>query len=135
TGVQTCALPIYTMEEIDGTTVTDSSGNGLDGTISGTTTQIPTDDGGTALDLPGGSDGGYVTLPRAALEDATDLTVSVRLRWAGSGGSWQWVYALGTNNQRYLFSTPSNADGRLRTAITTAGGGGEDLLTGHRSEE
>ena len=121
----------YTMEEIDGTTVTDSSGNGLDGTISGTTTQIPTDDGGTALDLPGGSDGGYVTLPRAALEDATDLTVSVRLRWAGSGGSWQWVYALGTNNQRYLFSTPSNADGRLRTAITTAGGGGEDLLTGH----
>ncbi|MEE6286890.1 LamG-like jellyroll fold domain-containing protein [Georgenia sp. MJ173] len=121
----------YTMAEIDGETVPDASGNGLDGTISGTTAQISTADGGTALELPGGNGGGYVTLPRGALEDTADLTVSVRLRWAGTGGSWQWLYALGSNNQRYLFTTPSNADGRLRTAVTTAGGGGEDLITGH----
>ena len=61
-----------------------------------------------------------------------DLTVSVRVRWSGTGGAWQWIYALGTDNGRYLFSTPSNADSRLRTAITTGGGGtAEDTITGY----
>ncbi|PYF99292.1 Ig-like domain (group 4), partial [Georgenia satyanarayanai] len=120
----------YTMDEIAGNVVADVSGNGVDGTIEGSTSVVETGDGGFALDLPGGSDGGYVALPREAVEGSEDLTVSTRLRWAGSGGSWQWIYALGTDNQRYLFSTPSNADGDLRTAVTTAGGGGEDVTTG-----
>src|SRR5699024_9386196 len=54
----------YTMDDVTGSTVPDTSGNGWDGTISGSTGTVETDDGGTALDLVGGDDGGYVSLPR-----------------------------------------------------------------------
>lgn len=120
----------WTMDEVAGGVVADTSGNGLDGTVSGTATPVPTDDGGTALDLAGGAGGGYVTVPRGALDGAADLTVSTRIRWDGTGGAWQWVYALGTDNQRYLFTTPSSGDGRLRTAVTRSSGGGESQVTG-----
>jgi len=120
----------YTMDDVTGTTVPDASGNGLDGRISGSAAVVDVD-GGSALDLAGGTGGGYVTLPRGAIADATDLTVSTRVRWDGTGGAWQWIYALGTNNTRYLFSTPSNGEGRLRTAVTTGGGGAEAQVTGY----
>jgi hypothetical protein len=121
----------YTMDDVAGDVVPDSSGNGLDGAISGTTGLVDAEGGGTALDLPGGSGGGYVTVPRTALEGATDLTVSARVRWDGTGGAWQRVFDLGTDTTRYLFLTPSNGDGRLRTALTTSGGGGEAQNSGY----
>lgn len=122
----------YTMDDVAGSTVPDSSGSGLDGTISGTTSLVDAEGGGTALDLPGGSGAGYVTIPRGALEGATDLTVSVRARWDGTGGAWQRFFDLGTNTTRYLFATPSNGDGRLRTAVTTNGGGSNEAqVTGY----
>lgn len=121
----------WTMDDIDGSTVPDSSGNGLDGTITGTTSVVDAEGGTRALELPGGTGGGYVTIPRGALEGATDLTVSARVRWDGAGGAWQRVYDLGSDTTRYLFTTPSNGDGNLRTAVTTGGGGGEATVTGH----
>lgn len=121
----------WTMDDVDGATVPDSSGNGLDGTISGTTSVVDAEGGTRALELPGGSGGGYVTIPRGALEGATDLTVSARVRWDGEGGAWQRVYDLGSDTTRYLFTTPSNGDGNLRTAVTTNGGGGEATVNGH----
>jgi hypothetical protein len=122
----------YTMDDVAGSTVPDSSGNGLNGTISGATSLVDAEGGSTALDLPGGSGGGYVTIPRGALEGATDLTVSARARWDGVGGAWQRIFDLGSNTTRYLFATPSNGDGRLRTAVTTNGGGSaEAQVTGY----
>ncbi|WP_298454761.1 S-layer homology domain-containing protein [uncultured Cellulomonas sp.] len=113
--------------------VVDSSGSGRDGTLvnAGTATSVAGAEG-DALVLPGGqpTTGAYVRLPRDVLAGATDLTVSIRARWDGSGGAWQWMYALGTDTTRYLFSTPSNGDGRLRTALTRSGGGGEAQVTG-----
>ncbi|WP_129788630.1 LamG-like jellyroll fold domain-containing protein [Promicromonospora panici] len=122
----------YTMDDVTGAVVPDSSGNGLDGAISGATGVVGAEGGGSALDLPGGSGGGYVTIPRGALEGATDLTVSARAQWGGTGGAWQRFFDLGTNTTRYLFTTPSNGDGRLRAAITTNGGGSaEAQVTGY----
>ncbi len=120
----------YTMEGISGTTVPDVSGNDLHGTLAGNRSVIETE-GGTALDLHGGTNGGHVSIPRGALEGATDLTVSAHVRWDGTGGAWQRVFDLGTNTTRYLFATPSNGDGRLRTAVTTNGGGGEAQVNGY----
>ncbi|WP_033342718.1 LamG-like jellyroll fold domain-containing protein [Catenuloplanes japonicus] len=121
----------YTFDGDDlGGVITDSSGNGLHGTlVNGKTAALE----GGALVLPGGaptSDGAYVTLPRDLLAGRTDLTVSVRLRWDGTTAPWQWAYALGTDNTRYLFSTPYNGNGRLRTAVTVSGGGAEAQVTG-----
>ena len=114
-------------------TVHDSSGNGLDGTLAnGGTAQLVEGVAGSALQLPGGSDttGAYVRLPRGVLAGADDLTVAIRVRWSGRAGPWQWIYALGTGMSKYLFSTPSNGDGRLRTALTTNYAGAEAQVTG-----
>ncbi|MGN9909224.1 LamG-like jellyroll fold domain-containing protein [Phytohabitans sp. LJ34] len=117
-------------------TVTDSSGNGLDGTLvnGGTASLVDTPGGGHAIDLPGGaptSTGAYVRLPRALLEGRTDLTVQTRVRWDGTTAPWQWIYALGKDTSRYMFSTPYNGDGRLRTAVTSSFAGGEAQVTGY----
>ncbi|WP_277212159.1 LamG-like jellyroll fold domain-containing protein [Isoptericola croceus] len=121
----------YTMDDIADDVVPDTSGNGLDGTISGSTAVIESEGGGAALDLLGGSGGGYVTLPRELLDGATDLTVSAQVRWDGVGGGWQRVFDLGSDTDRYLFTTPSSGGGNLRSAVTTGGGGGEAQVTGY----
>ncbi|MFC0534024.1 LamG-like jellyroll fold domain-containing protein [Phytohabitans kaempferiae] len=117
-------------------TVTDSSGNGLHGTLvnAATASLVDAPGGGHAIDLPGGaptSTGAYVQLPRALLEGRTDLTVQARVRWDGTTAPWQWMYALGKDTSRYLFSTPYNGDGRLRTAVTSSFAGGEAQVTGY----
>ncbi|WP_093841062.1 LamG-like jellyroll fold domain-containing protein [Streptomyces aidingensis] len=117
-------------------TVADSSGNGLDGELVGGATASLVDgaDGGSALQLPGGgpdSGGAHVRLPREVLAGAADLTVSARVRWDGSTAPWQWIYALGKDTGRYLFTTPYNGDGRLRTAVTNSFAGGEAQVTGY----
>ncbi|MEV5559294.1 LamG-like jellyroll fold domain-containing protein [Nonomuraea wenchangensis] len=129
---------VYEFDTDDVTTasITDSSGNGLHGELVNAATAALVDGaaGGHALSLPGGaptSDGAYVRLPLAAIKDRTDLTVSARVKWDGTTSPWQWIYALGKDNTRYLFSTPYNGDGRLRTAVTTSGGGAEAQVTGY----
>ncbi|MFF0771190.1 LamG-like jellyroll fold domain-containing protein [Nonomuraea wenchangensis] len=129
---------VYEFDTDDVTTasITDSSGNGLHGELVNAATAALVDGaaGGHALSLPGGaptSGGAYVRLPLAAIKDRTDLTVSARVKWDGTTSPWQWIYALGKDNTRYLFSTPYNGDGKLRTAVTTSGGGAEAQVTGY----
>lgn len=91
-------------------------------------------DGGHALSLPGGaadSTGAYVRLPLDVLQGKTDLTVSARVKWDGTTAPWQWIYALGKDTSRYLFTTPHNNDGRLRTAVTATAAGGEAQVSGY----
>ncbi|QFY07605.1 cellulosome enzyme [Nonomuraea phyllanthi] len=128
---------VYTFDsdDLSSGTISDSSGHGLDGTLVNGSTAALVDGsgGGHALSLPGGapgSDGAYVRIPLAALKGRTDLTVSVRVKWDGTTAPWQWIYALGKDNGRYLFTTPYNGDGLLRTAVTSSGGGGEAQVTG-----
>ncbi|HLR93497.1 MAG TPA: LamG-like jellyroll fold domain-containing protein [Jiangellaceae bacterium] len=121
----------YAMDDLQDGNVPDDSDNGWDGTVTGSAELMDTDDGGTALALAGGADGGYVTIPREVLDGAQDLTVSVRMSWEGVGGAWQWIYALGSSTDRYLFTTPANADGNLRSAITDSGNAGEATVTGY----
>ncbi|NEB03377.1 LamG-like jellyroll fold domain-containing protein [Streptomyces sp. SID13726] len=115
--------------------ITDSSGNGLTATlVNGSTAQsVAGTDDGRALALPGGaatSDGAYVRLPREVLGDASDLTVSARVKWSGDQSSWQRIFDLGTDTTEYLFTTPSNGS-VLRTAVTTGGGGAEAQVSGY----
>ncbi len=117
--------------------VIDRTGHGLNGSLvnKNTAALVPgeaADD--SALALPGGapsSTGAYVELPKPFLDGTTDLTVSTRVRWDGTGGSWQRLFDLGENTTRYLFATPGNGDGNLRASITTNGPGGETKATGY----
>lgn len=128
----------YTFDEDDLASgrITDSSGNGLTASLvnAATAKAVEGTGGGKALALPGGaptSDGAYVRLPRAVLGDATDLTVSARVKWGGDKASWQRIFDLGTDTTKYLFTTPSHNGGLLRTAVTTGGGGAEAQVSGY----
>ncbi|MFJ9103197.1 LamG-like jellyroll fold domain-containing protein [Streptomyces sp. NPDC102405] len=116
--------------------ITDTSGNGLTASlVNGSTAQsVAGTDGGKALALPGGaptSDGAYVRLPREVVGDASDLTVSARVKWSGDKSSWQRIFDLGTDTSRYLFSTPYNGNGLFQTSVTTGGGGAETQVRGY----
>ncbi|MFF3966656.1 LamG-like jellyroll fold domain-containing protein [Streptomyces griseorubiginosus] len=116
--------------------IADSSGNGLTASlVNGTTARsVAGADGGRALALPGGaptSDGAYVRLPREVVGDASDLTVSARVKWSGDTSPWQRIFDLGTDTSRYLFSTPYNGGGLFQTSVTTGGGGGETQVRGY----
>ncbi|KUO04115.1 LamG-like jellyroll fold domain-containing protein [Streptomyces caeruleatus] len=115
--------------------ITDSSGNGLTAALvnQSTAQSVVGADGGKALALPGGaptSTGAYVRLPREVLADASDLTVSARVKWSDDKSAWQRIFDLGTDTTKYLFTTPSNG-GVLRTAVTTGGGGAEAQVSGY----
>ena len=123
-------------DAVGSSVVVDSSGNNRNATLvnPGTATSVDGTDGTKALGLPGGASNAavaYVDLPASILQGRTDLTVSTRVNWTSSNAAWQWIYALGTDMSRYLFSTPRNGDGLLRSAITTNGGGAaENMVTG-----
>ncbi|MGW0842841.1 LamG-like jellyroll fold domain-containing protein [Streptomyces sp. NPDC002787] len=128
----------YTFDQDDLTSgrIADSSGNGLTATlVNGSTARsVEGTAGGRALSLPGGaptSDGAYVRLPREVLGDASDLTVSARVKWSGDKSSWQRIFDLGTNTTKYLFSTPYNGGGLFQTSVTTGGGGAEAQVRGY----
>jgi hypothetical protein len=115
-----------------GAVIADRSGNGLDGTLvnGGTASVVDGAGGGHALQLPGGaqtSTGAYVSLPRAVLEGRTDLTVSIRVRWDGTAAPWQWIYAVGQDTTRFLFSTPYSGEGRVQTGLWATGATGVDI--------
>ncbi|PAZ16271.1 cellulosome enzyme [Streptomyces sp. SA15] len=133
---QPTARYTFDQDDLASGKITDSSGNGLTASlVNGSTAQsVEGTGGGKALALPGGapdSNGAYVRLPREILGDAADLTVSARVKWGDDKSSWQRIFDLGTNNTKYLFTTPSNNGGVLRTAVTTGGGGAEAQVSGY----
>ncbi|KOG25005.1 LamG-like jellyroll fold domain-containing protein [Streptomyces viridochromogenes] len=133
---QPAAHYTFDQDDLASGTITDTSGNGLTATlVNGSTARsVAGTDGGKALALPGGaptSDGAYVRLPREVLSDATDLTVSARVKWSGDKSPWQRIFDLGTNTTKYLFSTPYNNNGLFQTSVTTGGGGAETQVRGY----
>ncbi|MFF4117704.1 LamG-like jellyroll fold domain-containing protein [Streptomyces sp. NPDC001714] len=132
---QPAAHYTFDQDDLASGKIADSSGNGLTATLvnASTAQAVAGADGGKALSLPGGaptSDGAYVRLPREVLGDASDLTVSARVKWGDDKSAWQRIFDLGTDTGRYLFTTPSNG-GVLRTAVTTGGGGAEAQVSGY----
>ncbi|MDX3457888.1 Ig-like domain-containing protein [Streptomyces sp. ME02-8801-2C] len=133
---QPVARYTFDQDDLASGSITDSSGNGLTASLvnGATARSVAGADGGKAIALPGGapdSNGAYVRLPREVLGDATDLTVSARVKWDGDKSSWQRIFDLGTNTTRYLFSTPYSGNGLFQTSVTTGGGGAEAQAVGY----
>ncbi|BCY07081.1 family 43 glycosylhydrolase [Actinoplanes sp. L3-i22] len=110
----------YKFDETGGTVAKDSSGNGFDGTY----LNKPALDG-TAVTLSGGS---YVTIPNGVLKGATSATVSLWAKWTASTTVNQWIYGLGPDSTKYLFTSPSNGSSVLYSAITTGSWSAESKL-------
>ncbi|MFJ6000436.1 family 43 glycosylhydrolase [Streptomyces sp. NPDC092370] len=121
----------YGFDETGGNIVRDSSGHGYHGTY------VRTPDFGTGVEggsfkMSGGPSGSttspYVRIPNGLLKNADSVTVSTYAKWKG-GDSFQWLFGLGPDSDKYLFATPSNGGSRLYSAITKASWSAESKLT------
>ena len=99
-------MAAYGFDEGSGTTVTDQSGNGNTGTVSGTT-WAATGKYGKALQFNGSS--ALVTIPDAAsLHLTTGMTLEAWVNPSTVNGNWRDVIYKGNDNY-YLEATSSNA--------------------------
>ena len=77
---------------------------------------------GAVLRLNGA--GAHMTLAGGV---ANARTFAAWVKWNG-GAAWQRVFDFGVGAARYAFLSPRGDNGRLRFAITTSGGGGEQRI-------
>ncbi|MBN1516497.1 cadherin-like domain-containing protein [Candidatus Sumerlaeota bacterium] len=94
----------------------DSSGNALNGTVSGGTSYV-TGVSGQAISLDGVD--GYVTLP-AGVADSYDITIAAWVNWDG-GSIWQRIFDFGNDTSEYMFLTPISSGSTLRFGIKDGG--------------
>ncbi|MES5820562.1 family 43 glycosylhydrolase [Streptomyces sp. RG80] len=119
----------YDFDESGGSIARDTSGHGNHGTY------VRTPDFGTGVEdgsfkMSGDSaTSPYVKIPNGVLKNADSVTVSTYAKWKG-GSSFQWLFGLGPDSNKYLFATPSNGGNSLYSAITKASWSAESKLTG-----
>ncbi|MFF5187731.1 family 43 glycosylhydrolase [Streptomyces sp. NPDC000345] len=117
----------YGFDETSGNIAVDSSGHGHHGTYARTPAFGTGVDGGS-FSMSGASDSPYVKIPNGVLKNADSVTVSTYAKWKG-GSSWQWLFGLGPDSDKYLFASPSNGSSKLYSAITKASWSAESKLT------
>lgn len=104
---------------------TDGSGNANHHiSVNGSPT-FPVGKYGTALDLDGASQ--YTMVSANILASVTNFTIACWVNWDG-GSAWQRIFDFGNDTTEYMFLSPSSGGGTLRFAITTNGGGGEQVI-------
>ncbi|MBO3743367.1 family 43 glycosylhydrolase [Actinoplanes flavus] len=118
----------YRFDETSGTVARDTSGNDFNGTY------VRTPAWGTGVQdgsfrMSGGANSPYVTIPNGVLKGASAVTVSVWAKWTASTTINQWIYGLGPDSNRYLFTGPRNGGNVLFSAITTGSWQAEKQLS------
>jgi hypothetical protein len=103
----------------------DHSGNANHPIITAGTPTFVAGKYGSALDLSGTNQ--YTMLPAGLFAAVTNFTLAVWVNWDG-GSAWQRIFDFGNDTTQYLFLTPRSGDNYLRFAITTNGGGAEQIL-------
>ncbi|PWK31199.1 family 43 glycosylhydrolase [Actinoplanes xinjiangensis] len=118
----------YQFDETSGTVARDTSGNDFNGTYERTPAWgTGVQDG--SFRMSGGANSPYVTIPNGVLKGAQAATVSVWTKWTASTTVNQWLYALGPNSDKYLFTSPRNGGNVLFSAITTGSWQAESQLS------
>jgi uncharacterized protein YjdB len=100
----------YDMNNIEGTTVKDSTGN-FDGKLVNfqNADLIKGTDAGV-ISFKGGSTSSYIEMPKNVLNNLDSITVSSLVNWKGVNEA-EWLYALGQDSNKYLFTTPKRNSG------------------------
>ncbi|GEL95829.1 immunoglobulin-like domain-containing protein [Cellulomonas composti] len=114
----------WQLDETSGSVAVDSSGNGRDGTVSGTAAW----NAGDGFTFTGGSagSGNAVALPNGLLTGLDDITIDYDV-WVDSDLSgFYFIFSLGNapgSNGEYIFMNGWDWEQRMRAAITAAGSG------------
>lgn len=115
-------------DESSGTTATDATGNGWNGT----TVNSPSWVAGysnNAVSLASASSQ-YVTLPAGVVSNLYDFSITAWVKQT-TVSSWARIFDFGTGQTAYMFLAPQNgSNNKLRFAITLSGGGGEQQIDG-----
>jgi fibronectin type 3 domain-containing protein len=107
-------------------TAWDSTGNNWNGAMSGGATWASAGKINGSVNLNGS--GNYVSLPTGVAAGLTDFTICAWVK-LNSLSNWQRLFDFGTGTSVYMFLTPQNGGtGKLRFAISTSGGGGEQQI-------
>ena len=114
----------WLFDENGGTAVTDSSGNGLDGEVIGTT-QWVVGKSGAALDFAGADDN-YVTIPHQDVMDLSEFTitawVNLQDREAARASHWQvFMIKQGDDGQRNYSLMATSPAGQPYVGFSVAG--------------
>ncbi|MFA9556754.1 immunoglobulin-like domain-containing protein [Evansella sp. AB-rgal1] len=112
----------YDMNNVDGSTVVDATGN-FDGTwMNPQNAQWINGDNVGAISFEGGTTSSYIRMPQGVLDGLESVTVSSLVNWKGNNAA-EWIFALGQDNNKYLFTTPrrnsGNGSARLGLGITS----------------
>ncbi len=107
----------YKFDEISGTTAADNSGNGNNGTVSGSAV-FAAGHASNAIALDGVND--FVSAPAGVVDDLNNVTVSAWVYWNG-GGAWQRIFDFGNNTAQNMFLTTANGNGVLQFTIINNG--------------
>ena len=118
-------LAWYKADASSGTTLTDSSGNSNNGTLTGTAS-FASGVSGNALSVAGGN----ANLPTGIVSGLNDFTISAWVR-PTSLANWARIFDFGTGTTVNMFLTAdAGGTNALRFAITTSGNGAEQQLNG-----
>lgn len=107
----------YPMDQTSGTTVNDTSGKGMNGTLVGGT--WTTGRAGNAVALSGA--GQYVSLPTGVVSGCADFTFA---GWVNltTNGTWSRIFDFGSGANNYMFLSPRAGGAVLRFAMRQNGG-------------
>jgi beta-xylosidase len=125
----------YSFDADAGSKITDSSGNGFDGTYVATA-PIAAVPGvhGSAVNLSGGprtnTSAPYITIPNGVLNGVGGFTVSAWVRWTDSSTSFAnvfWLGGAGTGGgaNRYLYMTPRGPGSSYAVGLKPTNSAGE----------
>jgi hypothetical protein len=115
--------PLHTYLPFDassGTTATDSTGLGHNGTLVGGASWVAGKKN-NAVSLDGST--GYVSLPADLMLDVGDFTIATWVYW-NAARNWERIFDFGDGTGQYMYLTAKNGS-VMRFAITANGGKGE----------
>ncbi|MDQ0231198.1 immunoglobulin-like domain-containing protein [Metabacillus malikii] len=100
----------YDMTNIDGTVVKDNTGTFDGKLINPNQADVMKGNDAGALHFKGGSTASYIELPEGILDNLDSVTISSLVNWKGQQEA-EWIFALGQDQNKYLFTTPSRNSG------------------------
>ena len=118
----------YKFDETSGSTASDASGNGFNGTLSSGASWSADGKQNGCVSLNGTN--GYVTIPNGVLNGVHNITISADV-YINKSNTNTWLFGLGPDSGKYIFVNSRNSSGYAYGAVTTNG----TLNSGYASEK
>lgn len=100
----------YDMNNIEDTKVIDQTGNFDGKLVNPQNAEVIKGEAAGAINFKGGSTSSYIEMPQGVLNDLESVTVSSLVNWEGKNEA-EWIFALGQDSNKYLFTTPKRNSG------------------------